>query len=1046
ATSDPGDYVGGGQSYFLTPAEAPFTASASPDGTVTVSLGGSNWWQLVFAPPASAPLSPGVYEGATRWPFQSPTGAGLDVTATGRGCNLLSGRFTVLEASVAPDGTVTSFAADFEQHCENHSPALIGSIRFNSSFDASARMSVAPAAAYEGDGEPRSLTFVVSLSARSPIAASASYATSDGTAVAGTDYAATSGTVTIPAGETSATIDVPIYGNTLAQPNRSFTLSLSSPAGVVLAFGQATGTILDDDTGKTFLEFESDPGDYIGLGQTFTVTPLDTTIAPKRSGGGVVIDFNLGSSFWNLSFMPRLGAPLVPGVYEGTVSIPNPVQPGFFVWGDARACASTGRFVVFEAQYSPSGDVEALAIDYEQHCDDPTSPALFGSVRFNSLVPTGVRLSVAPAATFEGDGEPQFLTFDLSLTRRTAVDVSVDYATGGGTALDGTDYLPASGTVAIPKGQTTSQVKVRVLGNTTPQPDRSVGFTLSNPVGAALGFGTTTGTIVDDDAITSWIRLDSEAGDWVGGGEHVNLRPPLDGAMSTSGDANGIAISFSGFQSWDFHFVPPQGRTLTVGAFEGAMGWPFQSPASPGLSAYGQGRGCDTVTGRFDVLQADYGPSGNVVALAIDAEQHCEGMAPALWASVRINSAIPVHKRPAATTLAIAFGAPQIALSGTTSLTFNVANPNPQDVLTGVAVADALPAGLVVATPNGLTGSCGGGVLSANAGGSAVLLSGAVLQATESCTFAVNVTGAAAGFYNDHATVTSTEGGSGKDAVASLKVGLPPPVLYFASDPGDIVGQGHTFTLTEADGTLTATASATGGAFLHFNAPGYSAWWDLSFVPPAGAAFGTGVYEGATRWPSPVRPGFDVSGNGAGCNTSTGRFSVLEEQFGPAGEIQVLAIDYEQHCDGAGPALFGSIRYNSLLDTGPRLSVAPAAAYEGDGEPSSLPFWISLSARPTGSVSVDYTTSDGSAKAGTDYINTSGTATFAAGQTAVLVNVPILGNAIPQPDRGLELVLSNPGGAPIAFGEATGTILDDDSGRTFLDLASDPGEPVSGGA
>src|SRR5260370_25586279 len=65
-------------------------------------------------------------------------------------------------------------------------------------------------------------------------------------------------------------------------------------------------------------------------------------------------------------------------------------------------------------------------------------------------------------------------------------------------------------------------------------------------------------------------------------------------------------------------------------------------------------------------------------------------------------------------TIAKAFGASSVVLNGTTSLTFTLANPaaNP-DTLTGIAFTDTFPAGIVVATPNGLSGSCGGGTITA---------------------------------------------------------------------------------------------------------------------------------------------------------------------------------------------------------------------------------------------------------------------------------------------------------------------------------------------
>ena len=95
--------------------------------------GGSTWWTLDFKARDGVELIAGPYEGATRYPFQSPATPGLDVSGSGRGCNTLTGRFDVLEAVYAADGSVQKFAADFEQHCEGATPALRGSVRYNAS-------------------------------------------------------------------------------------------------------------------------------------------------------------------------------------------------------------------------------------------------------------------------------------------------------------------------------------------------------------------------------------------------------------------------------------------------------------------------------------------------------------------------------------------------------------------------------------------------------------------------------------------------------------------------------------------------------------------------------------------------------------------------------------------------------------------------------------------------------------------------------------------------------------------------------------------------
>src|SRR5262249_24073267 len=146
-----------------------------------------------------------------------------------------------------------------------------------------------------------------------------------------------------------------------------------------------------------------------------------------------------------------------------------------------------------------------------------------------------------------------------------------------------------------------------------------------------------------------------------------------------------------------------------------------------------------------------------------------------------------------------AFGAGSIPLNGSTSLNFTIQNNNTTTTLTGAAFSDTLPAGLVVATPNGLSGSCGGGTITAVQGTGVISLSGATLAASSSCTFAINVTGTAAGQQNNTTgNVTSTEGGTGGTASASLKVEAPPSIAK-ASNPSTIAlnaSPSLTFTIT----------------------------------------------------------------------------------------------------------------------------------------------------------------------------------------------------------------------------------------------------------
>ncbi len=136
--------------------------------------------------------------------------------------------------------------------------------------------------------------------------------------------------------------------------------------------------------------------------------------------------------------------------------------------------------------------------------------------------------------------------------------------------------------------------------------------------------------------------------------------------------------------------------------------------------------------------------------------------------------------------------------------------------------------------------------------------------------------------------------------------------LYFNSEPGDYIGQGSEQTMTDEDGTFTATTNSANGVAVHYRG---TTWWDLNFAAPNGERLRPGPYEDATRFPfqSPTEPGLDVSGDGRGCNTLTGRFDILEISYDASGEIDRFAADFEQHCEGMEPALYGSIRINSTV-------------------------------------------------------------------------------------------------------------------------------------
>ncbi|HEX3565518.1 MAG TPA: Ig-like domain repeat protein, partial [Acidimicrobiales bacterium] len=174
------------------------------------------------------------------------------------------------------------------------------------------------------------------------------------------------------------------------------------------------------------------------------------------------------------------------------------------------------------------------------------------------------------------------------------------------------------------------------------------------------------------------------------------------------------------------------------------------------------------------------------------------------------NASITVVAPP---TLSKAFGAASVPLGGSTSLSFTVNNPNATTDLTGIGFTDSLPSGLTVATPNGLTGTCGTGTITAIAGSGSVSLAGGTVAASGSCTFSVNVTASSAGAKNNTTgAVTSTEGGTGGTASASLAVVAPPTIAKSFSPAAIVTGSTSSLTFTITNPAANSVA-LTGVAF-----------------------------------------------------------------------------------------------------------------------------------------------------------------------------------------------------------------------------------------
>ncbi len=146
-------------------------------------------------------------------------------------------------------------------------------------------------------------------------------------------------------------------------------------------------------------------------------------------------------------------------------------------------------------------------------------------------------------------------------------------------------------------------------------------------------------------------------------------------------------------------------------------------------------------------------------------------------------------------------------------------------------------------------------------------------------------------------------------------------VLYFFSEPGDLIGQGEQ-RLFSADTGYTITSSVSANS-VGFEINNNSEFWNLNLAPgPIGTGFFTvGAYENTLSSSTPENPQLNFTGpfGTPGFNELFGRFDILETNviYGDNAEVISFAVNFEQHVNGAEPGLFGQLRFNSDIPINP---------------------------------------------------------------------------------------------------------------------------------
>ncbi|MFM9035071.1 MAG: glycosyl hydrolase family 18 protein, partial [Mycobacterium sp.] len=222
-------------------------------------------------------------------------------------------------------------------------------------------LSIAGATVVEGNSGSTTMPFTVALSKASTAPVTVGYATANGTATAGQDYTAATGTLTFAPGVTTQTVNVGVTGDTTAEPTETFTLTLTNPSGAVVASAVATGTITDDDVVAT-LPTVSIANASVTEGNSGTATMAFTVSLSKAAAGAVTVGYATanGTAGAGQDYTATSGTlTFAPGVTTQTVNVG--------VTGDTTAEPSETFTLTLT---NPSGAVLASAVATGTITDD----------------------------------------------------------------------------------------------------------------------------------------------------------------------------------------------------------------------------------------------------------------------------------------------------------------------------------------------------------------------------------------------------------------------------------------------------------------------------------------------------------------------------------------------------------------------------------------------------------------------------------------------------------------------------------------------------
>ena len=309
-------------------------------------------------------------------------------------------------------------------------------------------------------GKPK-VNFSVTLSSASTQEVTVNFTTQDGTAIAGSDYATTGGTLTFKPGQTKKNVAVVVYGDKLHENDETFQVSLSDASGADIGQGVGTCTILDNDKPPTAAvnKFAAKEADAAATGAAFTVK----LSAP--SGLPVTVQYTTadGSATAGADYLAAGPTTLTfdPGVTSQTVTVPVL---------DETLFETNETFTVNLTTPEGATIAKGKGVGTATIVNDDAPPAV--SIGNGTLVSGDTGSSV------------QFI---VTLSEPSGVPAKVHFATASGTARAGTAFKSLSGTLTIDAGQTQQTILVPLLVDPASSAGKTFTVNLSKPKQATLG-------------------------------------------------------------------------------------------------------------------------------------------------------------------------------------------------------------------------------------------------------------------------------------------------------------------------------------------------------------------------------------------------------------------------------------------------------------------------------------------------------------------------------------------------------------------------------